>query len=80
MTGLTYQRIALVFALGFPLHRNVLYGQLYLSLLVLIVTACWAYLRELYVLTGILVAASAARKIFPALFFVFSYSAEHGPP
>ena len=71
MTGLTYQRIALVVALSFPLHRNLLDGQFYLVLLVSIVAACWAYLRELYVLAGILVAVAAACKIFPVLLFVF---------
>jgi Glycosyltransferase family 87/WD40-like Beta Propeller Repeat len=71
MTGLTYRRIALVFALSFPLHRNLLYGQFYVLLLVLIVAACWAYLRELPVLAGALVALAAALKIFPILFFVF---------
>ena len=71
MTGLTYQRIALVFALSFPLHRNLLYGQFYLLLLLLIVAGCWAYLREYYVLAGVLVAIAAAAKIFPVLFFIF---------
>jgi hypothetical protein len=71
MTGLSYQRVALVFALSFPLHRNLLYGQFYVFLLVLIVAACWAYLREYYVLAGALVAIAAACKIFPILFLVF---------
>jgi len=71
MTGLSYQRIALVFALSFPLHRNLLYGQFYVLLLVLIVAASWAYLREYYVLAGALVAIAAACKIFPALLVVF---------
>jgi Glycosyltransferase family 87/WD40-like Beta Propeller Repeat len=71
MTGLPYQRIALVFALSFPLHRNLLYGQFYLLLLVLIVAGCWAYLREYYVLAGVLVALAAAAKIFPVMFFIF---------
>jgi hypothetical protein len=46
MTGLPYRRIALAFALSFPLHRNLLYGQYYVLLLLLMVAACWAYLRE----------------------------------
>jgi hypothetical protein len=71
MTGLSYQRIALVFALSFPLHRNLLYGQFYLLLLLLIVTGCWAYLRGYYVLAGVLIAIAAAAKIFPVLFFMF---------
>ncbi len=71
LTGLSYQRIALVFALSFPLHRNLLYGQFYLLLLLLIVAGCWAYLREYYVLAGSLIAIAAAAKIFPVLFFIF---------
>ena len=71
MTGLSYQRIALVFALSFPLHRNFMYGQFYLLLLLLIVAACWAYLRGSFALAGMLVAVAAACKIFPVLFFVF---------
>ncbi len=71
LSGLSYQRIALVFGLSFPLHRNLLYGQFYLVLLLLIVAACWAYLREYYVLAGALVAIAAAAKIFPVLFFIF---------
>jgi hypothetical protein len=71
MTGLNYQRIALIFSLSFPLHRNLLYGQYYLLLLVLIVAACWAYLRDLHILAGVLLALAAAVKIFPVLLFVF---------
>ena len=71
LTGLPYRRIALIFALSFPLHRNLLYGQFYLLLLLLIVAGCWAYLREYYVLAGALVAIAAAAKIFPVLFFIF---------
>jgi hypothetical protein len=71
LSGLTYQRIALLFALSIPFHRNMLYGQFYVFLLLLIVAACWAYLHEYYVLSGALVAIAAACKIFPVLFFVF---------
>jgi hypothetical protein len=71
LTGLSYQRIALVFALSFPLHRNLLYGQFYLLLLLLIVAACWAYLREKDALAGALIAVAAACKLFPVFFFVF---------
>src|ERR1700733_11458655 len=68
LTGLSYQRIGLVCALSFPLHRNMLFGQFYLFLLVLIVAACWAYLKEFYLLSGALIAIAAACKIFPVLF------------
>jgi hypothetical protein len=71
MTRLTYQRIALAFSLSIPLYRNLQFGQFYVLLLLLIVAACWAYLRGYRVLAGVLVAIAAACKIFPVLFFVF---------
>ena len=71
ITGLSYRRIALVFALCFPLHRNLLIGQFYVLLLLLIVAACWAYLRGRHGLAGALVAIAAACKIFPVLLFIF---------
>ena len=78
MTGLSYRHIALVFALCFPLHRNLLYGQFYVLLLFLIVAACWAYLRGRHGLAGALVAIAAACKVFPVLLFVFFLRAETG--
>jgi hypothetical protein len=71
MTDLSYQRIALAFSLCFPLHRNLLFGQFYVLLLLLIVAACWSYLRGFRALAGALIALAAACKIFPVLFFVF---------
>ena len=71
ITGLSYLRIALIFALCFPLHRNLLFGQFYVVLLLLIVAACWAFQRGLIALAGALVAIAAACKIFPVLLFVF---------
>ena len=71
ITGLSYRRVALVLALSFPLHRNLQFGQFYVLLLLLIVAACWAYLRGLHAVAGVLVAIAAAAKIFPVLFFVF---------
>ncbi len=73
MTGLSYQRVALIFALSFPLHRNLSYGQFYLFLLLLIVAACWAYLRRFRALAGVLVAVAAVCKIFPVLFFILFF-------
>jgi Glycosyltransferase family 87/WD40-like Beta Propeller Repeat len=70
MTGLSYQRVALILALCFPLHRNLMYGQFYIILLLLLAAACWAYLRGARALAGVLVAIAAACKIFPVLFFV----------
>ncbi len=71
MTGLSYQRIALLFALSFPLYRNIEFGQFYVVLLLLIATACWACMRERPALAGALLAIAAMAKIFPVLFFLF---------
>jgi hypothetical protein len=71
MTGLSYQRIALILGLSIPLHRNLLFGQFYVLLLLLIAAACWAYLRGLRALAGVLVGIAAACKVFPVLLFVF---------
>jgi hypothetical protein len=71
MIGLSRQRIALVFTLSVPLHRNLFYGQFYIVLLLLIVAACWAFLRKYDALAGSLVALAAACKIFPVLFLLF---------
>lgn len=70
LTGLHWRRVALILALSFPLHRNLLYGQFYLFLLALLVAACWASLREYDVSAGALIAIAAAAKVFPLLFFV----------
>lgn len=70
LTGLSYRRIALVVAFSFPLQRNLLFGQYYVLLLVLIVAACWCYVKEHYVLSGALIAVAAACKIFPVLLVV----------
>jgi glycosyl transferase family 87/WD40 repeat protein len=71
ITGLSYLRIALIFALCFPVHRNLLYGQFYIVLLLLIVAACWAFQRGVTALAGALVAIAAACKIFPVLLVIF---------
>jgi hypothetical protein len=71
MTGLSYERIALIFALSFPLYRNLEFGQFYVLLLLLIVAACWSWLRGFWALAGTFVAVAAACKIFPVLLFIF---------
>ncbi|WP_082661768.1 glycosyltransferase family 87 protein [Terracidiphilus gabretensis] len=73
MTGLSYRRIALVITLSYPLHRNLLFGQFYIVLLLLLTAACWSYLRGLRILAGALIAVAAACKIFPLLLFVFFF-------
>ncbi len=71
MTGLSYRRLALAFALNFPLYRNLEFGQFYVLLLLLITAACWTYLRGFQAIAGALVGIAAACKIFPILFLVF---------
>jgi Glycosyltransferase family 87 len=71
LTGLSFRRIALIFALCFPLNRNLLYGQFYIFLLLLIVAACWANLRGRDGLAGALLAIAVACKVFPVLLFLF---------
>ncbi len=71
MTGLSYTRIVLVMALSFPLHRNLLFGQFYVLLLLMIVAACWCWLRGWRVAAGVLVAVAAGCKVFPALLLVW---------
>ncbi|WP_263356734.1 glycosyltransferase 87 family protein [Acidicapsa ligni] len=71
MTRLSYQRISLVILLSYPMYRNLLYGQFYIFLLLLLTAACFSYLRGYRVLAGVLVAIAAACKIFPLLLFVF---------
>jgi hypothetical protein len=71
MTRLSYQQIALAFTLCFPLYRNLLFGQLYILILLLMVAACWSYLRGFRVLAGGLVGIAAACKVFPALLLIF---------
>lgn len=70
VTGLSYRRIGLIFALCFPFYRNLEYGQFYVVLLLMIVGACWMYLREMQAAAGALVAIAAACKIFPVLLFI----------
>ncbi len=71
MTGLSAQRLALIFALNFPFYRNLQFGQFYVLLLLLITAACWVYLRGLQAQAGVLTAVAAAAKIFPLLFLIF---------
>jgi len=71
MTGLSYERIALLYVLNFPLYRNLEFGQFYVVLLLLMVAACWAFMRKQHALAGALLAIAASAKIFPVLFFVF---------
>jgi Glycosyltransferase family 87/WD40-like Beta Propeller Repeat len=71
MTGISARRISLVILLSFPLYRNLLYGQFYILLLLLLTAACFSYLRGYRLLSGALVAIAAACKVFPLLLIVF---------
>jgi Glycosyltransferase family 87/WD40-like Beta Propeller Repeat len=71
MTDLSYRRIALIFALSFPLYSNLEDGQFYVLLLLIVAAACWAYLGGFVPLAGAFVALAAASKIFPLILFVF---------
>ena len=71
MTGLSYQRVGIAFALCFPFHRNLEFGQYYVILLLLLVAACWSYLRGSPLAAGALIAVAAACKVFPILFLIF---------
>jgi hypothetical protein len=70
-TAQPLRRIALLTAACLPLHRNLLYGQFYILLLALLVTACWAYRRHLSVLSGALIAIATMLKIFPVIFLLY---------
>jgi hypothetical protein len=71
LTGQPLRRIALLTVACFPLHRNLLYGQFYILLLAMLVAACWAYRRQLSVLSGVLIGLAAMTKIFPAVFLLY---------
>lgn len=70
LTQLNYRRIALALLLSFPLYRNLLYGQFYIFLLLLLLSACWCYLRGKHATAGFLVGVAAVCKIFPLLLFI----------
>ena len=65
------RRIAMLTAACMPLHSNLRYGQFYVLLLAMLVTACWAYRRGLSSLAGALVAIAAMTKIFPVIFLLY---------
>lgn len=70
LTQLNYRWIALALLLNFPLYRNLLYGQFYIFLLLLLLTACLCYLRGKRAVAGSLVGIAAVCKVFPLLLFV----------
>jgi hypothetical protein len=71
MTGQPLRRIALIVALCFPVHRNLLYGQYYILLLGMLVAACWAYRGGRSALAGALIGVATLTKIFPVVFLIY---------
>jgi hypothetical protein len=71
ITGLSLLQIGILFAITFPLHRNLLYGQYYIFLLAILTAACWAAQRRYSRLAGALVALGIAVKIFPILLVLY---------
>src|SRR5882757_1977517 len=71
ITGLSLLQIGILFALSFPLHRNLLYGQYYILLLGILTAACWAAQRQRNYLAGALVALGIAVKVFPILLTLY---------
>jgi hypothetical protein len=71
LTGQPLRRIALIAAICFPLHRNLLYGQYYILLLGMLVAACWAYREKRIGLAGFLIGLATLTKIFPGVFLIY---------
>jgi hypothetical protein len=71
LTGMIWRRIALLMVLSFPLHRNLLYGQYCILLLLLMTAAFWLYVKHKRTVAGILVGIGFGIKIFPALFLLY---------
>jgi Glycosyltransferase family 87/WD40-like Beta Propeller Repeat len=72
ITSLTWRRLSvLTFLAVAPLHSDFLLGQVHLVVLFLITLAAWMYFRDWPFLSGIVLTAAAAMKIYPVLFLVF---------
>jgi hypothetical protein len=71
LTELPLRRIVLVTALSVPLNKNVLYGQYYILLLLVLTLACWCYVRQSRFLSGLLIGLGFGLKLFPILYFAY---------
>jgi hypothetical protein len=71
ITGLSLLQIGILFAMSFPLHRNLLYGQYYIVLLGILTAACWAVQHKRQWLAGAFVALGIAVKIFPIILVLY---------
>jgi hypothetical protein len=68
LTQLPLRRIILVTALSVPLNKNFLYGQYYVLLLFVLTLACWCYVRQARLLSGLLIGVGFGLKLFPILY------------
>jgi hypothetical protein len=71
LTELYWRRLALLIVLCFPMHRNFLYGQYYIVLLLLLTAALWLYIRDRRLSAGVLLGIGFGLKIFPVLFLLY---------
>lgn len=71
MGRLPWRHIALIMTLNYALYRNLLYGQYYILLLLVMTLACWLYLRKWPFTAGIAIAIGFGLKLFPALFLIY---------
>jgi len=71
MTGQPLRRIALIAAICFPLHRNLLYGQYYLLLLGMLAAACRAYREKRPAMAGAWIGLATLTKLFPGVFLIY---------
>jgi hypothetical protein len=71
-TKLDMRRVALLTFLAIvPLRNNFLFGQMHILVLLLLTFAAWLYFKDLFFLSGTVLAIAAAIKIYPALFLIF---------
>ncbi len=73
LTGLAWRHLALLMVVCFPLHRNFLYGQYYILMLLVITLALWLYLRQKRLLAGLLLGIGFGLKIFPIFFLLYFF-------
>jgi hypothetical protein len=68
LTHLSWRRIALVIVLSIPLNKNLLYGQHYILLLLVLTLACWCYVRQWRLFAGFFIGIAFGLKLFPLLY------------
>ncbi len=71
LVKLSWRWTMLLAGIDFPLHRNFLYGQYYVLLLLLLTLACWLYMRQREFWAGVLVGFCAGLKVFPVIYFLY---------